>query len=139
MLNKEEFKKELIRVWDSVRSSESKGCTHCFDVDCNICPIKESCRNDYNVIWNAYSIVEAVEKWSEEHPIKTNREVMKELLEKTFGNIFFDDYLDGCKLIDCHKFSGEFCDKCEYKGFWDKEYKERKYDESKFNSQTDTD
>ena len=75
MLTKEEFKREFVRMLDSVRNkkSEYRGAYRCADIDCNKCPINYACK--FADIFNRDDYKEAVEKWSKEHPIEADREV----------------------------------------------------------------
>lgn len=72
MMTKEEYKKTLIRMWDSVREDDYKGKNDCSGVECNECPITSMCVDYMENINNAYNIIEFVEKWAKEHPIETN-------------------------------------------------------------------
>lgn len=63
--------------------------------------------------------------WAKEHPIKTNRDKFNEILEQVFGVKLNEENLIGCAGIACPGNKYE-CDECKYKGFWEKEYRERK-------------
>lgn len=68
MMDKEEYKREVVRMWDSVREC-SKRRDKCHGVDCKECPIhgfKYGCSSPLS----AFEIYNAVEKWSKEHPPK---------------------------------------------------------------------
>ena len=67
----------------------------------------------------AEELIIIVEKWSKEHPIKTNLDVLKEM----FPNINFKIGLEHCNGLECPN-PDTLCRDCEYKGFWKKEYKE---------------
>lgn len=69
MISKEEYKKTLIRMWDSVRGDEFKGADTCHGVNCAGCPMKSIC---VARVENVYELLEFVEKWAKEHPIETN-------------------------------------------------------------------
>lgn len=71
MISKEEYKKTLIRMWDSVRE-ECKGANCCDGVNCNVCPATSMCGDYMENVNNAYDLIELVEKWANEHPIETN-------------------------------------------------------------------
>ena len=71
MMTKEEYKKTLIRMWDSVREGYTKGKYNCDSVKCEKCPIESMCGSGVNMR-NVYEIIEFVEKWAKEHPIETN-------------------------------------------------------------------
>lgn len=72
MITKEEYKKTLIRMWDSVRKAENKGQDTCYGVDCVECPMNDTCGTHAENIVNVYKLIEFVEKWAKEHPIETN-------------------------------------------------------------------
>lgn len=126
MITKEEYKKTLIRMWDSVRDGYYEGNSDCHGVECETCPIGSMCGK----VMNYYDVVEFVEKWGKEHPIKTNREVLAETLKEKFGDIFsMTDVM--CRLEDtCMIFSARCpkgdctCAECGQQKFWDREYKE---------------
>lgn len=110
----EEYRENLIRMWDSVRN-ESKGEETCRDVNCRDCHFDEICNAVYGgAIINACKTIEIVEQWAEQHPIVTNAEKFKEV----FGfepNVFADNekhiLCNGYRTID--------------EKFWDEEYKEQ--------------
>lgn len=114
-MTKEEYKENLIRLWDSLRT-EYKGEKDCVGVGCRDCPL---C-NEVGIC-NVYKSIEIVENWAKEHPVKTNAEKFKEV----FG---FKPYTNNC-------INGEVnCDKCEcydygvcdaHNRFWDAEYNEK--------------
>ena len=64
MIDKEEYKRELVRMWDSVRA-KGKGEKNCFWANCYKCQLFKCCGD----VFNAYEAIEAVEKWSKEHKI----------------------------------------------------------------------
>ena len=67
MLDKETYKKELIRMWDSLRTN-CKGLNNCNCVDCEKCPLSELEGCQY--VGNDFERIEIVERWSKEHPKK---------------------------------------------------------------------
>lgn len=75
MITKEEYKKEVVRMWDSIRDDKYKGY---YDYDGAICECSgvrccEECALygvDCGSSTNAFEMIEAVEKWSKEHPQK---------------------------------------------------------------------
>lgn len=117
----EEYRENLIRMWDSVRN-ESKGEETCRDVNCRDCHFDEICNAVYGgAIFNACKTIEIVEQWAEQHPIVTNADKFKEV----FG-------LDMAPIHSC--VSSKSCEDCEYtydgkcavsKLFWDAEYNEK--------------
>lgn len=68
MMDERTYKKEIVRMWDSIRYDEYKGTETCSGVIyCDECPL-------YNIgcgeSSNAFEMIEAVEKWSKENPPK---------------------------------------------------------------------
>lgn len=72
MMTKEEYKKTLIRMWDSAREGYTKGEYNCNSVECEKCPIESMCGSGVVNMRNAHEIIEFVERWAKEHPIETN-------------------------------------------------------------------
>lgn len=74
MISKEEYKKTLVRMWDSVRDDDYKGADTCYGVNCTECPTIPICstRYEFTRVENIYELIEFVEKWAKEHPIETN-------------------------------------------------------------------
>ena len=66
-MNKEEYRKELIRMWDSLRINKYKGRNNCNGVDCKECPLHGFKYGRSNAL-SSLEIYCAVEKWSKEHP-----------------------------------------------------------------------
>lgn len=112
MISKEEYKKTLVRMWDSVRE-EYKGASGCDGVICNVCPATSMCGDYMENVNNAYDLIELVEKWAKEHPIVTNGDKFKELFGK---EILMSPH--GCVGLLCQS----PCDTCPNNGFWNKEY-----------------
>lgn len=80
MLSKEEYQKNLRRMFDSLRA-EHKGEDNCAGVKCTECPFKElSCSLGASNFY-LFETMEIVENWSKEHPVVTN--TMK--FEEIFG------------------------------------------------------
>lgn len=100
MMNKEEYEKEIVRMWDSLRTdSENKGYYGCADVTCKKCPLKDiRCSKPVN----AFKMIEAVEKWSKEHQPKKYKvsqleyDILKVFIECGFDNFH---WLDKDKLL----------------------------------------
>lgn len=66
MMTKEEYKKEIARMFDSMRDDKYKGYYECSDVQCcERCALYDI---DCGSSTNAFEMIEAVEKWSKEHP-----------------------------------------------------------------------
>lgn len=98
MMNKEEYKKEIVRMWDSLRT-ENKGEYSCYGVDCEFCPLGRRCDRIFS-----FEMIEAVEKWSKENPPKTPKKfkvsrMEYDLLQTTihFGSTI-DKFYDFCTL-----------------------------------------
>ena len=139
MINIEEFRKTVARMFRSTQDSTfllddtKKPCkgVHCVD-----CPIFEEtnitsdkCMINNLSIFDAFDIIEAVEKWGEEHPIITNGQKYKEAWgvepRNESGALCCPKYMGLLKdLSECYPFSGE-CGACKEK-FWSSEYKEPK-------------
>lgn len=115
----EEYRENLIRMWDSVRN-ESKGEETCRDVNCRDCPFDEICNAVYGgAIINACKTIEIVEQWAKEHPIKTNADKFKEVFG-TKPSLY--TCVNDINCEDC-KYYGDVCYVREL--FWDAEYKEQ--------------
>ena len=114
MITKEEFKKTLIRLWDSVRD-EHKGADTCDGVHCNKCPLEKACSHKLISAFNSFELIESVEQWGKEHPFVTNREKFKEV----FGFELREND-NGCDGFKC-TYKGN-CKDCPNYGFWDREY-----------------
>lgn len=70
MINEKTYKRELIRIWDSVRETH-KGELSCEGVLCGNCPLEEFDGCGYaDDIFDIYNIVE---RWSEEHKEEKKR------------------------------------------------------------------
>lgn len=121
MLSKEEYKKTVVRMWDSVREDDRKGECSCVGITCSKCPLNGYCPV---AIEDALDAIEVVEKWAEEHPIKTNGQVLEDTLKEKFGDIF------DVSKFSCSMFKDRHCDvdcvDCEFFKFWNSEYKEVK-------------
>lgn len=119
-MTKEEYKKQLVRIFDSVRT-EHKGEESCAGIRCENCPFNKNVCKLENVIFNSFEAVEFVENWAKDHPIKTNAEKFREV----FG---FDMTICWDNEFPCNEC--QFCDidgTCNSKEkFWDAEYKPTK-------------
>lgn len=124
MLSKEEYKRNLIRMWDSIRNNH-KGEEICEGVSCSSCPFyEEVCSTDgiKGTLFHSYEAIEIVEQWAKEHPVKTNAEKFKEVFGIEPSNQTCVNDID--------------CENCEYyipddkecrvqEKFWNAEYKEQ--------------
>lgn len=119
MMTKEEYKKNLVRMFDSIRV-ECKGKDSCAGVDCNNCPFYERVCNVTRL--RPYEVIEVIERWTDEHPIITNAMKFKEV----FGTeVLKDACVNGDKQCkECEYFNGDSCD--VRKRFWYEEYKPTK-------------
>ena len=85
MIDKDTFKREYIRMMDSIRreGSKYKGTPSCEEViNCDMCPLQSICAGrgpGHSPVGYAFEFVEAVEKWSQEHPFVTMEEKFKEM------------------------------------------------------------
>lgn len=72
MMDERTYKKEIVRMWDSIRDDKYKGSCDCDGVQCcEECALYDiKCGSSTN----AFKMIEAVEKWSKEHhPLKLTR------------------------------------------------------------------
>lgn len=73
MMTKEEYKKELVRMWDMQRGNDYKGKDICDGVFCEDCPLSEinnDGRDGCMEPMKVFEIIKIVEKWSKEHQPK---------------------------------------------------------------------
>ena len=130
MLTKEEYQREYIRMMDSMRDGFYKGIAGCDGVACvteeRECPLRRMCSSSMSVkAFDIFDIIEAVEKWSKEHPIVT---YLDKLIEAYGINIKSSDMLPCpnamCLVTDehcCHS-KNKTCGECK-REFWNSEYK----------------
>ena len=104
MMNKEEYKRELIRMWDMQRGDEYKGKNICDGVFCEDCPLSEinnDGRDGCMEPMKVFEIIKIVERWSKENPPKKFKVSRMEydLLQTTinFGSTI-DKFYDFCTL-----------------------------------------
>lgn len=121
-MTKEEYKENLIRMWDSLRT-EFKGESGCAGVTCTDCPCHNGICDNGSIMSNAYEAIDLVENWAKENPIKTNADKFREV----FG---FKPYTKNC-INGEEKVSCTNC-QCFYDGecaahnrFWNAEYNEK--------------
>lgn len=103
MMTKEEYNRETVRMWDSVRTN-SKGEHTCSGVQCEDCPLYYvSVCHSYNVV-NAYDVYEKaikcidyVERWSKDHPPKKFKvskleyDILRTAIDYSLGDEIFDE------------------------------------------------
>ena len=73
MIDKETYKRELIRMWDMQRGDEYKGKNICDGVFCEDCPLSEinnDGRDGCMEPMKVFEIIKIVEMWSKENPPK---------------------------------------------------------------------
>ena len=124
-MTKEKYKKNLIRMWDSLRTDEYKGVEKCRGVKCNNCSFNEICNAEYggSAIIDAFKSIEIVENWAKENPIQTNADKFREVfgMEKL---PFYSCIYTNANCKDCENFIGMGC---KANGdFWNAEYKPKK-------------
>lgn len=87
MIDKETYKKELLRMWDSLRI-DYIGRNSCIGVNCKECPLHEN-GNHCAGIKSAFEAIATVEKWSKEHPEKKYKlsEIENEVLTSEFKHL----------------------------------------------------
>lgn len=68
ILDEKMYKKEIVRMWDTLRGDEYKGKGSCAGVYCEDCQLSSSdgCLSAEDI----FEIYKIVEKWSKEHPQK---------------------------------------------------------------------
>lgn len=108
----EEYKKNVIRMWDSIRDEAYKGTTKCVGVLCENCPLHGACGSFY-----VFETLELVENWAKEHQIKTNADKFREVFgtEPSKSTCVNDIDCENCEYY----VNGE-CDVCDQ--FWNAEY-----------------
>lgn len=115
-MTKEEYKKNLIRYFDSVRGGEEDpkhmGEANCGGISCGYCIFEQLCTNMYTPE-GALHYVELLEKWAKEHPAITNKEKIEEL----FGVKI--DPKHGCPPV-VGRCGDSDCEEC--RKWWNEEY-----------------
>ncbi|MCR4802397.1 MAG: hypothetical protein K5895_05260 [Lachnospiraceae bacterium] len=119
MMTEQGYQRNLIRMFDCLRTAEYKGDEGCSGIRCTDCPFYEKVCKKYATdpscaIFNAHEAIKIVEQWAEEHPFQTNAEKFKEV----FGfepNVFTDNenhvLCNGYRTMD--------------EKFWKAEYEEK--------------
>ena len=121
MIDKETYKREFIRMMDSIRVEEkTKGKPNCAGMSCDECPLNGTCEGINAYL--AFELIECVEKWTKEHPVITMADKFKEVFGVEPKNAA--DFLccpetigfthNGCAKKDCR-----YCKE----QFWTSEYK----------------
>lgn len=125
MLDKNTYKKELVRMWDSLRTN-CKGLNNCNCVNCEKCPLSELEGCQY--IGNDFERIEIVERWSKEHPkkykiSKLEYDILRTAIDYGSDEVFYDSYMLS-ELFEKGYFNGatgetyisEYFEKCEVDG-----------------------
>ena len=120
MMTKEEYQKELVRMFDSLRDDKFKGENNCIGVSCFDCPLYENGCSPFST----FEHIEIVEKWSRGHQIITNSDKFKEV----FG---FKPYTKNCingeEKVSCANCQCFYDGECAVQNrFWENEYKPTK-------------
>lgn len=124
MMTEQEYQRNLIRMWDSIRN-EGKGEEDCSGIRCTDCPfygkVCKKYATDADAVFNAHEAIEIVENWAKEHPIVTNSDKFREV----FGKEIHKDSCVNPTITcgDCEYYNGCECDAGNR--FWDVEYKEQ--------------
>lgn len=110
MIDKETYKREVVRMWDSIRTT-NKGEHSCDGVNCKDCPLNQHlCKTTIDV-FDVYDFVEVVEKWSKEHPQKhkvsqTEFEILQSLYKYSSNLVQFCDFRFLLDMIEKGYFDG---------------------------------
>lgn len=101
----EQYKKDLMRMFDAFRDETNKGTKDCKSVKCNECPIKCFCGNAFSDFgedhFETFKKIKLVYNWAKEHPIVTNRDKLKEV----FGiNVINSIVVDCGKKESCYAY-----------------------------------
>jgi len=88
VIDKDTYEKELLRMWDSLRT-EYVGRDSCIGVKCEKCPLHENGNHCGAGIKSAFEAIATVEKWSKEHPEKKYElsEIENEVLISEFKHL----------------------------------------------------
>ena len=134
MLTRDEFKRTVERIFNSLRESEIVDAECLCDQICcdNNCPFHDTsfssheCPSSYARIDEIYNTLEYVENWAKEHPIVT----YEQKYEETFGVEPKDKVGDyACPrcvgFLNCECRPDHDCEKCKEE-FWNSEYREPK-------------
>lgn len=117
-MTKEEYKENLIRMFDSIRS-DYKGLKTCEGVSCSNCPFNRKVCNLGELVFNSCEAIEIVENWAKEHPVKTNSGKFEEVFGFEPTPIYCVN--NNVKCEDCEYF--DYNDGlCDASRFWDAEY-----------------
>ena len=137
MENMTEYQKNLVRMWDSIRTDDdNKGKLTCAGTLCIECPLEKVCSTDVKCPgrWrNAEKAIEIVTQWAKEHPFVTNEQKFKEdwgCEPKSIGGIYLCPSYFGfeeCESPFGQSATNPSCIEREKK-YWQSEYKPPKAD-----------
>ena len=96
-MDKEEYKREIIRMFDSLRDDRLKEDDDCSGVQC--CEECALYGIDCGNSTKAFEMIEAVEKWSKEHPQKHKISQLEYGILETFANSGFACYFSEYNLL----------------------------------------
>ena len=118
MMTKEEYQRNIVRMFDSLRT-EYKGKRNCDGIECNNCPFNGKVCNVGKLLFSSFEAIEIVENWAKENPIQTNAEKFREVFG-TKPSLY--TCVNDINCEDC-KYYGDVCYVREL--FWDVEYNEK--------------
>ena len=93
MLDEETHKKEIVRMWDTLRGDEFKGQNTCHGVACKDCPFNVKDKNE-NKACLFDTIFNIIENWSEEHPqeykvSKLEYDILESIVKTISSGLYF--------------------------------------------------
>lgn len=125
-MTKEEYKKNLIRYFNSLRDNRKSVMIFCDDIICSECMFSELCHDferpgmqPHQMFKASFEVIELLEKWAKEHPAITNKEKIEEL----FGVKI--DPKHGCPP-GVGRCGDSDCEEC--RKWWSDKYEEPKVD-----------
>lgn len=98
MIDKKTYKKELMRMYAWVRDDDTynmKECCNFTGKNCNECPIRQYCfvfkphARGMTRPYDAFEVIETVEKWSKEHPQKHKISQLEYDILKMYSDNYF--------------------------------------------------
>ena len=111
MIDKETYKKELMRMFASFRGDSAKF-EYCFCrcEQCDNCPLLDCCHMHGTVRpYDVFEVIEKVEKWSKEHQkftvSKLEYDILKSYIESLEG-VYFVDHEPLMRLLERGYFKG---------------------------------
>lgn len=87
MLDEETYRKEIVRMWDSLRTDEHAGERSCKGVRCGDCLLytkNDICKSNIN----AFEFIKVIEEWSKEHPQKHKVSKLEYDILDAYTNLF---------------------------------------------------